>query len=72
VTESTIANLAVRIDGTWWTPPLDCGLLPGTERAALLAEGTLAERVITLDEVRAAEEIALVNSARPWRTATLR
>jgi para-aminobenzoate synthetase/4-amino-4-deoxychorismate lyase len=72
VTESTIANLAVRIEGTWWTPPLDCGLLPGTERAALLAEGTLSERVITLDEVRAADEIALVNSARPWRTATLR
>ena len=71
VTESTIANLAVRIDGRWWTPPLDCGLLAGTERAALLAEGTLAERVITPEEVRAAEEIALVNSARPWRTATL-
>ena len=71
MTESTIANLAVRIDGRWWTPPLDCGLLAGTERTALLAEGVLAERVITRDDVRAAGEIALVNSARPWRTATL-
>jgi para-aminobenzoate synthetase / 4-amino-4-deoxychorismate lyase len=71
VTESTIANLAVRIDGTWWTPPIDDGLLPGTYRRVLLADGTLRERPIRVAELRSAEELALVSSARGWRTAIL-
>ena len=29
VTESTIANVAIRLAGRWVTPPLDSGLLPG-------------------------------------------
>ena len=29
VTESTVANLAVRLGGTWFTPPLSAGCLPG-------------------------------------------
>ena len=45
VTESTIANVAAQLGGRWITPPLDAGLLPGTERAALLDEGTLAEGI---------------------------
>jgi para-aminobenzoate synthetase / 4-amino-4-deoxychorismate lyase len=71
VTESTRANLAVRIDGRWWTPPLDAGLLPGCERAALLEEGALAERSITVDELRGAEGLALLSSVRPWREAVV-
>ena len=35
------ANIAVRRGGRWITPPLDAGLLPGCERAALIADGTL-------------------------------
>src|SRR5207249_11075248 len=42
VTETTIANLAVRLDGRWWTPPLSSGLLPGIERAVALADGRIA------------------------------
>jgi len=71
VTETTIGNLAVRLEGRWWTPPLDSGLLAGCERAALLAEGTLAERTIRIEELRAAEALAVVNSVRGWRDAVL-
>ncbi len=71
VTESTIANVAVKIGGRWLTPPLDCGLLPGTERAALLAEGTIAERIIRIEDLADAEGIALINSTRLWRDAEL-
>jgi para-aminobenzoate synthetase/4-amino-4-deoxychorismate lyase len=71
VTETTIANLAVRLDERWWTPPLDDGLLPGVERAALLADGTLAERSITVAELRKAKEIGVLNSVRGFRRATL-
>jgi para-aminobenzoate synthetase/4-amino-4-deoxychorismate lyase len=71
VTEASSSNVAVRIDDRWWTPPLRCGLLPGIERAALLADGTLAERAISVDEVRRADGLALLNSVRGWREATL-
>jgi len=71
VTESAIANLAVKLDGRWWTPPLDSGLLPGTERAARLSDGTVSERVIRMEDLRRAEELALMNSVRGWRRAEL-
>jgi para-aminobenzoate synthetase/4-amino-4-deoxychorismate lyase len=71
VTESTIANLAVRLEDEWLTPPIDAGLLAGTYRTVLLREDRLAERPITPDEVRGAEELALVSSVRGWRTAVL-
>jgi para-aminobenzoate synthetase/4-amino-4-deoxychorismate lyase len=71
VTETSIANVAALIDGAWWTPPLDDGLLPGTERAALLASGELGERSITLDELRAADAIEVVNSVRGRQRAVL-
>jgi para-aminobenzoate synthetase/4-amino-4-deoxychorismate lyase len=70
VTETTIANLAVRLDGQWCTPPLHCGLLPGVVRARLLDEGILQERVITIPELLAAGGVAVVSSLRQWRTAS--
>jgi para-aminobenzoate synthetase/4-amino-4-deoxychorismate lyase len=71
VTEATRANVAVRIGGRWWTPPLAAGLLPGCERAALLRDGTIAERTITVEDLLDAEAIAVVSSVRPWREAVL-
>ena len=71
VTESTIANLAVRLDGVWVTPPVDAGLLPGTYRNVLLREGRMTERPVTVDELRGAGELALVSSVRGWRPAEL-
>ncbi len=71
ITETSVANVAAKLDGRWWTPPLDAGLLAGTERAALLAEGTLQERAITIDEARAAEALAAFSSLRGWRRASL-
>ena len=71
VTESTIANLAVRFEGRWVTPPLDAGLLAGTYRSELLREGSLTERPIRISELVAAEEIALVSSVRGWRPAEI-
>jgi para-aminobenzoate synthetase/4-amino-4-deoxychorismate lyase len=71
VTESTIANLAVLLDARWVTPPLDAGLLPGTERAALLAEGTIEEASLRPEDLARAEELRLMNATGPWRRAVL-
>ena len=71
VTESTIANIVVELGGERVTPPMECGLLPGVFRARLLATGQVRERRITLDELRAARRVWLVNSVRRWRDAVV-
>ncbi len=71
VTEATIANLAVRLGNDWVTPPLDSGCLPGTYRAALIDDGTLVEQVVSVEELAAADDIAVLNSVRGWRPAVL-
>ncbi len=71
VTEATVANVAVRLEGRWWTPPLSSGCLPGVYRRVLLEGGRLAERPIAVADLARAEEMALVNSVRLWRRAVL-
>jgi para-aminobenzoate synthetase / 4-amino-4-deoxychorismate lyase len=71
VTESTIANLAVRIDGRWITPPIDAGLLPGIGRAVELEEGELIEADVTIEDARAAEGLLLISDTRGRRRAEL-
>ena len=71
VTETTIASILVRIDGSWWTPPLDAGCLPGVERGFLLDTGAVAERAVTVDDLLAAEAIEVVSALRGRRPAVL-
>jgi para-aminobenzoate synthetase/4-amino-4-deoxychorismate lyase len=71
VTETTVANLAVRLDGQWWTPPIECGCLPGVARAELIESGRLAERRITLEELDRADGLSVVSALRGWRPAIL-
>jgi para-aminobenzoate synthetase/4-amino-4-deoxychorismate lyase len=71
VTETTIANLLVRLDGIWYTPPLESGCLPGVYRRRLLDEGRVAERPLRPADLDAADDLAVVNSVRLWRPAEL-
>ena len=71
LTESCVANLAVLLDGRWWTPPLGDGCLPGIARGVLVRAGVLAERVLTPADLPRADGLALVNSLRGWRRASL-
>ncbi len=66
VTEATDFNVVIENDGRKVTPPLACGLLPGVMRAELLERGEIWERRITVDELRAAPRIWLINSVRGW------
>ena len=70
-TESTIANLVAEIDGTLCTPPLECGLLPGTARADLLARGLLREQTIPIHRLRECPRLFLLNSVRGLFPAVL-
>ena len=69
LTEFTRGNAALRIEGQWRTPPLQCGLLPGTYRAELLAQGRLVEAVLTPADLQRAGQIAFFNGLRGWLRA---
>lgn len=71
-TESTIANLVVEIGGELLTPPVECGLLPGTLRAHLVDERRIRERPIALEELTTASACYLVNSVRGFHPVTIR
>jgi para-aminobenzoate synthetase/4-amino-4-deoxychorismate lyase len=66
LTELTIGNLVLELDGERVTPPLDCGLLPGVMRAELLERGDVRERTVRAAELRRARRAWLVNAVRGW------
>jgi len=71
LTEFTRGNVALRLNGAWLTPALSSGLLPGTYRAELLAQGHLREAVLTPADLAQADSLAFYNSLRGWLEATL-
>jgi para-aminobenzoate synthetase/4-amino-4-deoxychorismate lyase len=62
--EFTIGNLVVEHAGTFWTPPLQSGLLPGTARAEWLQNETLQEKTLTPADLETADGIYLLNDVR--------
>ena len=71
ITETTFGNIAALVDGTWITPPLSCGLLPGVGRAVALRDGRVQEGVLHRDDLARVQEWAFINSLRGWLVATL-
>jgi len=67
LTEFTIGNLIVEMDGKLYTPPISCGVLAGTFRAHLLETGQVEERVIHIDELKKCKKFFFVNSVRKWQ-----
>ena len=64
ITEFTIGNVVVELDGVRVTPPRDCGLLAGAMRAQLLRQGDVVERVVRVKDLARATRMWLVNSVR--------
>ncbi|OYO31627.1 aminodeoxychorismate synthase component I [Janthinobacterium sp. PC23-8] len=73
LTEGGRSNVFVRLDGRWLTPPLSCGLLPGVQRAAMLADPAwdASESVITRAMLAGAQQIVVCNALRGAMTAQL-
>jgi para-aminobenzoate synthetase/4-amino-4-deoxychorismate lyase len=66
LTETTIGNLVLELDGRRLTPALECGLLPGIYRQELLAAGQIAEAIVRPDDLKRATRAWMVNSLRGW------
>lgn len=62
VAEATAANLFVRVDGRWATPPVGEGALPGVIRGELLAAGFAIEAPLVEADLLRADEMLLTNS----------
>lgn len=58
--DTTIANIALYIEGQWLTPRQP--LLYGTTRERLLDEGFLVSAVLTPDDIPKAQKIAIMNA----------
>jgi para-aminobenzoate synthetase / 4-amino-4-deoxychorismate lyase len=71
ITETARGNIVVRFGDDFVTPPVSCGLLPGTYRARLLAEGKIREQAVTLEMLAGCDELIFINSVRLWRRAQL-
>ncbi|MDA0339824.1 MAG: aminodeoxychorismate synthase component I, partial [Proteobacteria bacterium] len=64
VTEGARSNIFVEKDGQLYTPPIECGLLPGVFRAHLLSSGSDSVRETSLEmaDLRAADKVFLGNA----------
>ena len=60
ITDTSIANIALKKDDIWYTPSKP--LLRGTTRARLLDEGKIVEKDIHLDEIDDYTGVALLNA----------
>lgn len=58
--DTTIANIALHIDGQWLTP--QSPLLYGTTRARLIDEGLLMPALLTPDDLLNTKKVALMNA----------
>ncbi|WP_347554927.1 chorismate-binding protein [Robbsia sp. KACC 23696] len=76
LTEGGRSNVYLQLDGQWFTPPLQCGLLPGVMRQAILdgavpGAPSVTERVLQRKDVARAQACALSNGLRGWFRASL-
>ena len=71
LTETTIANLFLEIDGELVTPPVACGLLAGTYRRHMLDTGKVKEAVVKKSDLGKASKIYVGNSVRGLLEARL-
>jgi para-aminobenzoate synthetase/4-amino-4-deoxychorismate lyase len=72
LTEFTIGNLVVELDGKLFTPPISCGVLAGTFRAHLVETGQMVERTISVGQLRDCTKIFRVNSIRRWQRVQIK
>jgi para-aminobenzoate synthetase/4-amino-4-deoxychorismate lyase len=64
ILEGAITNIIVKQSGIYYTPPLNLGILNGCYRQFLLDEKKIEEKILTVRDLKNADEIILCNSIR--------
>ncbi len=63
--DTSIANVALKLEGIWWTP--SDPLLPGAMREKLLTEGRVRERDLKVTDLERLEAFAVMNAMVGFR-----
>ena len=71
VAESATSNLLLKIDGSWVTPNLASGCLPGVTRELALLWLDIQEQVVTRADLEAAQSIYLISSLKVAQPVSL-
>ncbi len=69
LTEGAVTNIFLEKGGRFFTPPVSCGLLPGTFRADFLERepGRVVERILSLGDLESADPYSLpIRCAASW------
>lgn len=64
LTECSITNICIKVNGIWYTPPIDCGLLPGIWRRGMIENQGVVEKILTPGDLPQAESVIIGNSVR--------
>lgn len=66
LTEGARSNVFVKLNGRWYTPPIQAGALPGVMRAVLLEDTSLGASVRTIarEDLLNAQDILVCNALR--------
>jgi len=66
VTEGAISTIFIKKDGVFYTPPLECGLLPGIFRTFFINESgeKVVEKTLYRDDITRADALYMANSVR--------
>lgn len=74
VTEGAISNIFIKKKNTYYTPPLECGLLNGVYRRYLISDKRLRikEKILYADDIKTADRIILTNAVRGMVTVSLK
>jgi branched-chain amino acid aminotransferase len=64
ICEGSVCNVLLKIDGTWCTPPLSDGVLPGVMRALVIENCDVMVRSIAVSEIQEIESAFLLSSLR--------
>lgn len=62
--ETSIGNVILEINGTYYTPPIEVGIIDGIYRQYLLQKGFVTEHYLTKSDLSKADHIYVCNSVR--------
>jgi 4-amino-4-deoxychorismate lyase len=69
--EGSRSNVYLFLEEQWFTPPTSSGCLAGVQRAMLLDQGLVHERLLYEEDVLHASHLRISNALRGWREVAL-
>ncbi len=64
ITEGTISNIFIKKNGNYYTPPIQCGVLPGVFRTHFMQKNKAQEKILFLEDLKTADATYCTNAVR--------